>query len=72
MGVSKNSGKTPQIILILIGFSSIIFTIHFGGVNTPILGLTPIFINHEIRIPSLANPFYDLQHDGLMDLYLYT
>ena len=30
MGVSKNNGKTPQIILTLIGFS-IIFTIHFGG-----------------------------------------
>ncbi len=29
MGVSKNNGKTPQIIPCLIGFS-IIFTIHFG------------------------------------------
>ena len=29
MGVSKNRGKTPQIIHLFIGFS-IIFTIHFG------------------------------------------
>ena len=36
MGVSKNHGKTPQIILILIGFS-MIFTIHFGG-KPPIFG----------------------------------
>ena len=30
MGVSKNNGKTPQIIHLFIGFS-LIFTIHFGG-----------------------------------------
>ena len=30
MGVSKNNGKTPQIIHLFVGFS-IIFTIHFGG-----------------------------------------
>ena len=29
MGVSKNNGKTPQIIHLFIGFSTIIFTIHF-------------------------------------------
>ena len=38
MGVSKNRGKTPQIIPCLIGVS-IIFTIHFGGF-TPIFGNT--------------------------------
>ena len=37
--VSKNSGCSPQIILILIGFS-IIFTIHFGG-NTLIFWKPP-------------------------------
>ena len=29
LGVSKNRGKTPQIIHLFVGFS-IIFTIHFG------------------------------------------
>ena len=44
MGVSKNRGKTPQIIPCLMGVS-IIFTIHFGGNGpTPFFGSTPISI----------------------------
>ena len=35
MGVSKNRGKTTQIIHLFMGFS-IIFTIHFGGVSFPL------------------------------------
>ncbi len=38
LGVSKNNGKTTQIIHLFIGFS-IIFTIHFG---VPLLLETPI------------------------------
>ena len=38
MAVSENSGFSPQIIHLFLGFS-IIFTIHFGG-NTPIFGNT--------------------------------
>ena len=37
----KNMGKPPN-HPILIGFS-IIFTIHFGGITTPIFGNTPIY-----------------------------
>ena len=33
MGVSKNNGKTPQIIHLFIGFGTMIFTFHFGGKN---------------------------------------
>ena len=39
LGVSKNKGAPKSSILI--GFS-IIFTIHFGGKNTPIFGSIPI------------------------------
>ena len=46
MGVSKNNGKTPQIIHLFIGFS-LIFTIHFGGKNPPIFGSTPKNISRE-------------------------
>ena len=45
---TKNRGKTPQIIHLLIGFS-IIFTIHFGG--TIIFGNTHIFFE-MMSIPS--------------------
>ena len=49
MGVSKNRGKTPQIIPCLIGVS-LIFTIHFGG-KTPqiipcLIGGSLIFTIH--------------------------
>ena len=37
MGVSKNRGGPPK-SSILIGFGTIIFTIHFGGFTTPIFG----------------------------------
>ena len=43
MGVSLNSGFSPQIIHLFIGFS-IMFTIHFGG-NTPIFGNIQIFFD---------------------------
>ena len=39
MGVSKNTGFSPQIIHLFIGFGTMIFTIHFGGF-TPIFGNT--------------------------------
>ena len=39
MGVSKNKGFNPK-SSILIGFGTIIFTIHFGGFTTPIFGST--------------------------------
>ena len=35
-GISKNNGKTPQIIHLFIGFWTIIFTIHFGGKILPL------------------------------------
>ena len=53
LGVSKNNGKTPQIIHGLIGFS-IIFTIHFGGF-TPIFGLTPIWYFGVVLFEGVEN-----------------
>ena len=52
MGVSENSGFSPQIIHGWIGFS-ITFTIHFGG-NTPIFGNTHIlhfFFGGKTQLP---------------------
>ena len=49
MGVSKNNG-TPK-SSILIGFGTIIFTIHFGGVYIPpIFGNTQMAENHRVPL----------------------
>ena len=48
MGVSKNMGKTPQIIHLKIGVS-VIFTIHFGG-------KIPLFLETSIKT---GGPFLD-------------
>ena len=72
MGVSKNSGKTPQIIHLFIGFS-IIFTIHFGGNTTPIFGNTHpyIYIYVYVEWPrcfnfiSPKNPCPDVYSPGM-------
>ena len=50
----ENNGKPPQIIHLFIGFS-MIFTIHFLGVNTPIFGLTPI-CKVKVNNGNLATP----------------
>ena len=52
MGVSKNRGKTPQIIHLFIGIGTIIFTIHFGGSSfPPIFASTPIYCQFVLQNP---------------------
>ncbi len=47
MGVSKNRGVSPQIIPFIIGFGTIIFTIHVGG-------KPPLFL--------VQHPYQDFAH----------
>ena len=70
LGVSKNRGKTPQIIHFFGGFS-MIFTIHFGG-KIPLFLETPICLFWTGCLPGLlkhSNRYQGGTHADFREAY---